>query len=115
MTTLAWFDGSYMNVETGTMQAIEWCADIVRDRYALPAICKRRYAADILLAETEARVLYEAIREDIPIAGLDCEPVEAIQYVMNDAESAMHELGFLAYWEDSIFRIETINDESETN
>ena len=114
VTTLAMLDGSHMNVETGTMQAIEWCADIVRDRYALPEIGKRRYVADILLAETDARVLCEAIREDTPIAGLDCEPVECLQYVMYDAESAMHELGFLAYWEDSIFRIETINDESET-
>ena len=112
---IAWFDGSHMNVETGTVQAIEWCADIVRDRYDSPETRNRRYAADILLSEIEARALYEAISEAMPIAVLDCDPVEALHYVMDDAESAMYELGFLAYWEDSIFRIETINDESGTN
>ena len=114
MTTLAWFDGSHTNVETGTIQAIEWCADITRDRYALRDISQRRAVADILLSEIEARALYTAISEDMPIAGLDCDPGEALHYVMDDVESAMSELGLLAYWEDSIFRIETI-DESETN
>lgn len=112
---IAWFDGSHTNVETGTMQAIELCADIVRDSYALPEIRNRRYAADILLSEMEARALYAAISEDMPISGLDCEPSEAIQYVMGDVEYAMYDLGYLAYWEDSIFHIETIDEESETN
>ena len=110
---IAWFDGSHMNVETGTVQAIEWCADIVRDRYALPETRNRRYAADILLSEIEARALYAAISEAMPIAVLDCDPVEALHYVMDDVESAIYDLGYLAYWEDSIFRIETINDERE--
>ena len=105
---IAWFDGSHTNVETGTMQAIELCADIVRDSYALPEIRNRRYAADILLSEMEARALYAAISEDMPISGLDCEPSEALQYAMSDTESAIYELGYLAYWEDSTFYIETL-------
>ena len=111
MTTLATLDGSLRTTELGTLEAIDLCETIARTygRAACnPAACTP--LTPLLVAAVEA---YELTQSDDETAAEDAR--EQLDWLMYETVEAMHELGYLAYWEDSIFRIETINDESETN
>ena len=107
MTTLATLDGLLRNNEQATADAIELCAYTVEHNNRNPhAYHTVRHAPD------DARKLLSYIESDDDERTTE-DARDELDSLMHDVESAMYELGFLAYWEDSIFRIETINDEKE--
>ena len=110
MTTLAMLDGSLRTTELGTLEAIELCAytvgndPIARNPHAYHTI---RYAPD------NARIAYAESQSDNEETALNAR--EALEDVMQDTESAMFDLGYLAYWHESWFYIQSIDDdESDT-
>lgn len=108
MTTIATLDGSLRTTERGTLEAIELCANTVEHNNGNPhAFHTVKYAPGYAW-----RLLSYIDSDDEKITAEAREQIESLMY---DVESAMYKLGYLAYWEDSIFRIETINDESETD
>ena len=111
MTTLATLDGSLRTVELGTFEAIELCADtvgndpVVQNPHAYHTV---RYAPDY------ARKLLSYIESDDDERTTE-DARDELEALMTTTEDAMHDLGYLAYWEESWFRIEIDDDESGTN
>ena len=102
-------DGSIRTVELGTLEAIELCArtvgtdPIVQNPHALHAV---KYA------QNNAMTAYAESQSDNDRTAEDAR--EALEDLMRDTESAMFELGYLAYWHESTFYIETIDDDDES-
>ena len=110
MTTIATLDGSLRTIELGTLEAIELCFrtvgndPIVRNPHAYHTL---RYAPD------NAMVAYAESQSDDELAASNAR--EALEDLMRDTESAMYDLGYLAYWHEGWFYLETIDcDESDT-
>ena len=105
VNTTATLDGSIRTVELGTLEAIELCRDIAKlnnhDAKELDAKFNSAIEAYRLTQSNDETIAQDA-RDDL-------------EWLMRETSNAMYDLGYLAYWEDSIFRIETINDESEVN
>ena len=99
MTTLTMLDGSIRTTELGTLEAIDICSQHVISQTI----------ENILASATDAWWLS---RSDDERAASDAR--EALEDLMYETESAMYELGYLAYWEEGWFYIQTIDGESET-
>ena len=101
MTTLATLDGSLRTIELGTLEAIDICSQHVASQTI----------ENILASATDAWWLS---RSDDELAASDAR--EELWDLMRDTESAMYDLGYLAYWHEGWFYLETIDeDESETD
>ena len=111
MTTLATLDGSLRTVELGTLEAIELCAytvgndPIVQNQHAYHTV---RYAP-----EDARKLLYYIESDDDERTAEDAR--EDLEWLMRETTEAMYKLGYISYWDESIFYIETINDERETD
>ena len=93
-------DGSLRTVELGTLEAIDICS-----QHAVS-----RTIENILASATDAWWLS---RSDDELAASNAR--EELWDLMRETEAAMYELGYLAYWHEGWFYIETIdNDESDT-
>ena len=110
MTTIATLDGSLRTIELGTLEAIELCFrtvgndPIVRNPHAYHTL---RYAPD------NAMVAYAESQSDDEQTALYAR--DDLDALMRDTESAMYRLGYLAYWDEGWFYVETIDcDESDT-
>ena len=105
MNTIATLDGSIRTVELGTLEAIELCRDIAKlndhDVKKLDAEFNSAIEA-YRLSQSDDEATAQDARYDL-------------EWLMRETSNAIYDLGYLAYWEDSTFRIETINDESGTN
>ena len=100
VTTIAMLDGSLRTVELGTLEAIDICS-----QHAVS-----RTIENILASATDAWWLS---RSDDELAASNAR--EELWDLMRETEAAMYELGYLAYWEEGWFYIQTIdNDESDT-
>ena len=99
MTTIAMLDGSIRTTELGTLEAIDICSQHVISQTI----------ENILANATDAWWLS---RSDDELAASNAR--EELWDLMRETEAAMYELGYLAYWEDGWFYIETIDGESET-
>ena len=111
MTTLATLDGSLRTVELGTLEAIELCETIARTSGR--AARNIPVWATISTNNIAAIEAYSLSQSDDEQTELDAR--EALEDLMRDTESAMYDLGYLAYWEDGWFYLETIDcDESDT-
>ena len=108
MTTIATLDGSLRTTELGTLDAIELCAAVVEHNNGNP------HAYHTLRCAPEnARIAYTESQSDDDKTAEDAR--EALEDLMRDTEAAMSLLGYLAYWHESWFYIQTIDeDESET-
>ena len=101
MTTIATLDGSLRTVELGTLEAIDICSQHVVSQTI----------ENILASATDAWWLSRS--DDEPTAS---DAREELWDLMRDTESAMYDLGYLAYWHEGWFYLETIDeDESETD
>ena len=101
MTTIATLDGSLRTIELGTLEAIDICSQHVASQTI----------ENILASATDAWWLS---RSDDELAASDAR--EELWDLMRDTESAMYDLGYLAYWHEGWFYLETIDeDESETD
>ena len=99
VTTIATLDGSIRTTELGTLEAIDICSQHVISQTI----------ENILASATDAWWLS---RSDDELAASNAR--EALEDLMRDTEAAMYELGYLAYWEEGWFYIQTIDEESET-
>ena len=100
VTTIATLDGSLRTVELGTLEAIDICSQHVVSQTI----------ENILASATDAWWLS---RSDDELAASDAR--DELEELMRDTESAMYELGYLAYWKEGWFYIQTIDDdESDT-
>ena len=93
-------DGSIRTTELGTLEAIDICSQHVISQTI----------ENILASATDAWWLS---RSDDELAASNAR--EELWDLMRETEAAMYELGYLAYWEDGWFYIETIDNESETD
>ena len=105
MTTIATLDGTIRTVELGTLEAIDLCTAIARaDHHNItPPL------ATILLATIDAIEAYRLTQSDDEHTALNAR--EALEYLMRETESTMYELGYLTYWHEGTFYIETIEDD----
>ena len=100
MTTIATLDGSLRTIELGTLEAIDICSQHVASQTI----------ENILASATDAWWLS---RSDDELAASNAR--EELWDLMRVTESAMYDLGYLAYWHEGWFYIETIDDdESDT-
>ena len=100
MTTIATLDGSLRTIELGTLEAIDICSQHVASQTI----------ENILASATDAWWLS---RSDDELAASDAR--EELWDLMRVTESAMYRLGYLAYWDEGWFYVETIDcDESDT-
>ena len=100
MTTIATLDGSLRTIELGTLEAIDICSQHVVSQTI----------ENILASATDAWWLS---RSDDELAASDAR--EELWDLMRVTESAMYDLGYLAYWHEGWFYLETIDcDESDT-
>ena len=100
VNTIAMLDGSIRTVELGTLEAIELCRDIVKQN-----------DHDVKELDAKFNSAIEAYRLSQSDDEATAQDARAnLDSLMHDVESAMYKLGSLAYWEDSIFRIETIDE-----
>ena len=111
MTTLATLDGSTRTVELGTLEAIELCERIARTsgRAArnIPAW------ATIATNTIDALDAYQLTQSDNELTASSAR--DDIEWLMQETTEAMYELGYISYWDESIFYIEIDDDESETD
>lgn len=111
MKTIATLDGSIRTVELGTLEAIELCERIARTS----GRAARNLSAWSVLASANISAIetYRLSQSDNEGIALDAR--DDLDWLMRETSDAMYELGYLAYWDESTFRIETTNDERETD
>ena len=104
-------DGSLRTTELGTLEAIELC-----ERWARTSgLAARNISTWSVLASAniDAIEAYQLSQSDDEETASNAR--EELWDLMRETEAAMYELGYLAYWEDGWFYIETIDNESETD
>ena len=105
MKTIAMLDGSIRTVELGTLEAIELCASTVGD----DPIARNPHAYHTLrYAPNNAMTAYAESQSDDDHTASNAR--EALEDLMRETEDAMFLLGYLAYWEEGWFYIETIDE-----
>ena len=104
VNTIAMLNGSIRTVELGTLEAIELCAYTVEHNNGNPhAFHTVRHAPG------DARKLLSYIESDDD-EQTSADARDELDSLMHDVESAMYELGYIAYWSDGWFYIETIDE-----
>lgn len=112
MTTITTLDGTLRTVELGTLEAIDLCERTARTS----GQAARNLGAWSVLASAniDAIELYRLTQSGDEVIAIGAR--EILEGLMYETSEAMYELGYLAYWHEGTFYIETIdNEESETN
>ena len=102
-------DGSLRTAELAALDAIELCATVALSEHREV----RFFLNTVLLANLDAIEAFRLSQSNDEHTALNAR--ETLEDVMRDTESAMFDLGYLAYWHESWFYIETIDDDDESD
>ena len=111
VNTIATLDGSIRTVELGTLEAIELCEHAARTSGR--AARNFRTWATLAIHALDALDAYRRTQSDDELTASNAR--EELEWIMHDTEQAMYDLGYLAYWHESTFYIETTDNGSETD
>ena len=100
VNTIAMLDGSIRTVELGTLEAIELCRDIAK---------QNDHDVKELDAQFNSAIeTYRLSQSDDEATAQDAR--ENLEWLMYETSNAMYELGYIAYWEEGWFYLETIDE-----
>lgn len=104
--TIAMLDGSIRTTELGTLEAIDLCERTARTS---GRAAQNLSAWSVLAsANIDAIETYRLTQSDDETIAQDAR--ENLECLMYETSEAMYDIGYLAYWDESTFRIERIED-----